>query len=256
MFLGYPQGIKGYKVLDLTSNSIHISRNIIFYEHIFPYALSSQPSTSYLDDFIFPHRISDSFQSIGINDSPSSTSILSSTMPIAPSDAALGAMPSTAPSAAPGVVPSAAPDAAHGEAPSVAHDAAPPASPNAVSSAAHGAGPSATPCATPNSAKPNHVVPLLFSSIPSPLPTVISLPLSSASNPTLRRSTRPHKPPPYLSQYACKSVSTKPQSCLPYDVSTYLDYSHLGPSFKSFVMEVNSTPSNPASFHQAVQYPE
>ena len=135
MFLGYPQGIKGYKVLDLTSNSIHISRNIIFYEHIFPYALSSQPSTSYLDDFIFPHRTSDSFQSIGINDSPSSTSILSSTMPIAPSDAALGAMPSAAPSAAPGVVPSAAPDAAHGEAPSAAHDAAPPASPNAASSA-------------------------------------------------------------------------------------------------------------------------
>ena len=156
-------------------------------------------------------------------------------MPIAPFDVAPGAVPSAAPSATPGVVPSAA------------HDAAPPASPNVVSSA--------TPSAAPNFAKPDHVVPL-FSSIPSPLPTVIPLPLSSTSNPTLKRSTRPHKPPSYLSQYACKSVSTKPQSGLPYDVSAYLDYSHLGPSFKSFVMAVNSTPSVPASFHQAMQYPE
>ena len=59
-----------------------------------------------------------------------------------------------------------------------------------------------------------------------------------------------------ISQYACKSVSTKPQSGLPYDVSSYLDYSHLDPSFKSFVMAVNSTPSDAASFHQAVQYLE
>ena len=43
---------------------------------------------------------------------------------------------------------------------------------------------------------------------------------------------------------------------MPYDVSAYLDYSHLGPSFKSFVMAVNSTPSDPASFHQAMQCPE
>ena len=168
-------------------------------------------------------------------------------MPIAPFDVAPGAVPSAAPSATPGVVPSAAPGAAH--------DATPPASPNAVSSEAHGAAPSATPNAAPNFAKPDHVVPL-FSSIPSPLPTVIPFPLSSTSNPTLKRSTRPHKPPPYLSQYACKSVSTKPQSGLPYDVSAYLDYSHLGPSFKSFVMAVNSTPSVLASFHQAMQYPE
>ena len=247
VFLGYPQGIKGYKVLDLNSNSVHISRNIIFYEHIFPYAISSHPFTSYLDDFIFSHCTSDHSQSVGINDSLSSTSILSCTMLIAPFAASPGAVPSTAPGAA--------------------HDAAPPASPNAASTAAHGAGhtaipsaapnttPSAAPSATPNSADSAHVVPL-FSSIPSLLPTDIPPPFSSPSNHTLRRSTRPHKPPPYLSQYACKFVSTKPQSGLPYDVSVYLDYSHLGPRFKSFVMAVNFTPLGPASFHQAVQYPE
>ena len=48
VFLGYPNGIKGYKVLDLDFNSIFISRDIVFYESIFPYASASHPSTSYL----------------------------------------------------------------------------------------------------------------------------------------------------------------------------------------------------------------
>ena len=60
MFLGYPYGIKGYKVLDLESNSIFISRDVIFYEHIFPYVASVQPLATYLDDFVFPHYIPDS----------------------------------------------------------------------------------------------------------------------------------------------------------------------------------------------------
>ena len=59
VFLGYPHGIKGYKVLDLDSNSIFISRDIVFYEAIFPYASTSHPSISYLDDFVFPHATSD-----------------------------------------------------------------------------------------------------------------------------------------------------------------------------------------------------
>ena len=200
MFLGYPQGIKGYKVLDLTSNSVHISRNIIFYEHIFPNALSSQPSLSYLDDFIFPHCISESSQSVDTIHLPSSISI---------------DIPSTT-----------------------------------------DVDPSTLPVATADSAEPDLVAIPSLTSNASSFPTVSPLTSPSTSNPTLRRSTRSYKPPPYLSQYACKSISTKPHSSLPYDVSAYLDYSHLGPTFKSFVMEVNSTPSEPTSFHQAVQYPE
>ena len=216
VFLGYPQGIKGYKVLDLTYNSVHISRNIIFYEHIFPYTLSSQPSTSYLDDFIFPHCTSESSQSIDTVNLPSSISIdPTSTINVDPST--LPAAPSNAAPAAPSTLPTAAPSA------------------------------------TPDSTKPDPIaIPSLNSNLSTFL-TVSPLTLPSASNPTLRRSTRSHKPPSYLSQYACKSVSTNPHSGQPYDVSNYLDYSHLGPTFKSFVIAVNSTPSNPASFHQAVQ---
>lgn len=36
--LGYPSGYKGYKLLDLESNKVHISQNITFHEEIFPYA--------------------------------------------------------------------------------------------------------------------------------------------------------------------------------------------------------------------------
>lgn len=59
VFLGYSHGIKGYKVLDLDTNSVYISRDIVFYESIFPYASDSCPSTSYLTNFVFPHVTSD-----------------------------------------------------------------------------------------------------------------------------------------------------------------------------------------------------
>ena len=80
-----------------------------------------------------------------------------------------------------------------------------------------------------------------------PIPSTSSLPITPL--PVLRRSTRPHNPPPYLFEYSCKSISTKPNSGLPYDILDCLDYSHLGPTFHSFVMVVNTTPSKLVSFH-------
>ena len=38
VFLGYPAGYKGYKLLDLDTNTINISRNVTFHGAIFPYA--------------------------------------------------------------------------------------------------------------------------------------------------------------------------------------------------------------------------
>ncbi|CAA7029149.1 unnamed protein product [Microthlaspi erraticum] len=38
VFLGYPSGYKGYKLLDLETNKIHISRHVVFHEEIFPFA--------------------------------------------------------------------------------------------------------------------------------------------------------------------------------------------------------------------------
>nr|GMD39423.1 Retrovirus-related Pol polyprotein from transposon TNT 1-94 [Ipomoea batatas] len=36
-FLGYANGTKGYKVYDLVSKELFISRDVVFYEHIFPF---------------------------------------------------------------------------------------------------------------------------------------------------------------------------------------------------------------------------
>ena len=84
-------------------------------------------------------------------------------------------------------------------------------------------------------------------SISNPIPSDFPSPI--CPSPILRRSTRPHNPPPYLSEYSYKSVSTKPGFGLPYNISDFLDYSHLGPTFHSFVMAVTATPSKPVSFN-------
>ncbi|CAE5963143.1 unnamed protein product [Arabidopsis arenosa] len=50
VFLGYPSGYKGYKVLNLETHSISISRNVIFHEDIFPFQ-SLELSSNTLDLF-------------------------------------------------------------------------------------------------------------------------------------------------------------------------------------------------------------
>jgi hypothetical protein len=46
IFIGYPHGTKGYKLFSLTTKSVFISRNVIFHEHIFPYASNMLPTLS------------------------------------------------------------------------------------------------------------------------------------------------------------------------------------------------------------------
>lgn len=41
IFLGYPSGFKGYKILDMESNVISIPRHVIFHEAIFPFLSST-----------------------------------------------------------------------------------------------------------------------------------------------------------------------------------------------------------------------
>ena len=43
VFLGYPFGAKGYKVMDLASHSMFISRDVHFYESIFPFQSHGLP---------------------------------------------------------------------------------------------------------------------------------------------------------------------------------------------------------------------
>lgn len=41
-FLGYPNGFKYYKLLNLESDTVFISRNVVFHESLFPFADSNQ----------------------------------------------------------------------------------------------------------------------------------------------------------------------------------------------------------------------
>lgn len=74
VFLGYPAGYKGYKWLDVQSNSIFISRNVVFHENIFLFLQSPTP-TGY-EDF-FPRF------SVPLDSSSTSSS---STIPTAPTE--------------------------------------------------------------------------------------------------------------------------------------------------------------------------
>ena len=146
--------------MDLESNFVHISRDVIFYEHIFPYVIYSQLSASRLDDFIFPHCASNNPTSILASDS--------SLPPIQP----LVTPPS-------------------------------PSIPTETSTDFIG---TSTDCILSIELIPSN-------SISDPIQS--ESPLSIPPSPILRRSTRPHNPPLYLSEYSCKSVNTKPGPGLP-----------------------------------------
>lgn len=64
IFLGYPFGKKGYKILQLHNNQIFVSRNVKFVENIFPFAFSKPlstlfpqcfPTSDVEDTLVFPH---------------------------------------------------------------------------------------------------------------------------------------------------------------------------------------------------------
>ena len=42
MFIGYPFGKKGWELYDLESKEIFVSRDVIFYEDIFPFILANK----------------------------------------------------------------------------------------------------------------------------------------------------------------------------------------------------------------------
>ena len=85
VFLGYPFGVKGYIVLDLSNNRVFLSRDVVFHENSFPFAsvsphivdhfLHSAVEASYsagVDGFVTPVSIFDP-TSLDIVDTPSSS---------------------------------------------------------------------------------------------------------------------------------------------------------------------------------------
>lgn len=60
VFHGYPVGYKGYKMLDISTNSVIISRDVVFHEQVFPYKdklfnlCSSSVNEEFFSDRIWP----------------------------------------------------------------------------------------------------------------------------------------------------------------------------------------------------------
>lgn len=71
--------------------------------------------------------------------------------------------------------------------------------------------------------------PSLF--VTPPLDTSPSTSLPITVLPHTRKSTKVHKAPVYLQDYACNSVAAVPVPGSPYDMVDFLTYSHLNPSY-------------------------
>ena len=56
IFIGYPSNHKGYKILDIKTKKIYVSRDVIFHEDLFPF----QDALSVQSDFLLSHDSSES----------------------------------------------------------------------------------------------------------------------------------------------------------------------------------------------------
>ena len=63
MFLGYPSGYKGYKLLDLDADQVFISRNVQFHEMIFPSSEISSNPYDIFSDRVIPYSSNHSLSS-------------------------------------------------------------------------------------------------------------------------------------------------------------------------------------------------
>lgn len=203
IFLGYPFGVNGYKELDLNTYTVFISRDVIFYENVFPFSAQAIDFTNPfvlgvdittegdLDTFVTPISIPDmpinSSESVPMSNHSCSSKLSSK---------------------------------------HYAHDAL-----------------------------PNDSI-----SLSDSIPIAVTNP--SADPPLIRKSTRVHKVPVYLKDFACTAATALPSttalshpSSSPYDISACSTYSHLDPEYKSYLMTVSEGHSTPQNFFQAVLDP-
>ena len=201
VFLGYPFGVKGYKVLDLAIHSVFLSRDVTFHEHSFPFAsVSSSVTYSFTscEDIVAPSSSAgnDSFVTpINVPD-------------FVPNDTDNALFPS--------------------------FTSADPVSDNGITSSLMTADVSPSPSQIFSPAAPSSSPPVVLT---PPVP--------------LKKSTRDTRPPAYLQDYACTTFA--PGAF--YDLAECLTYSHLEPSYQTYLLTVGSSPQDPQSFSQAVQDP-
>jgi len=53
ILLGYPQGVKGYRLFDLNTKEVFLSRDVIFHENVFPFHESGNAN---MESDLFEHE--------------------------------------------------------------------------------------------------------------------------------------------------------------------------------------------------------
>jgi len=59
VFVGYPYNMKGYKLFDLSTHTLLVSRDVVFHEDVFPFHASFQSPHPQYHDLVLPLSISD-----------------------------------------------------------------------------------------------------------------------------------------------------------------------------------------------------
>jgi hypothetical protein len=70
LFIGYPYNIKGYKLFDLSTHSVFVSRDVVFHESIFPYHPTFTSSNPHFHDIVLPVPISDDDLPFSLSSNP------------------------------------------------------------------------------------------------------------------------------------------------------------------------------------------
>ena len=234
IFLGYPFGVKGYKLLNLVTRQIFISSDVSFHENVFPFISSV---TSPQSSFFFPHICpnveipvntmfldpivsSSDLPSSTCNPTPISNQVLDPIPPVISDSAILESVPSD----------STVPQSALSDSANI------------------------------NSTEPDS---LSFDHSHIIVP--------HASIPSLRRSSRPSKVPAYLQDYKCsiitlielsqstslnnKSGTSTINPGTKYPISDYIDSSLLSSSYANFCSLSTSIPE-PRFYHEVVKDPK
>jgi len=221
VFIGYPFGTKGYKFFNLHTQSIVVSRDAVFHEQIFHFAINLTQSTR--DGCFLPFKSSNSHISLPISiDTSYEFPVF---LPSYYSNFKSTSQPSA--SYQPETHASPQPEQIH--------------QPDSFS-----------PQESHSQSHPINTLPQqsLDISLPS---------LSQPS--TLRQSTRIKTKPRYLQNYHGQLASSFPSlvsstaqhSGIPYSLSHYVSYDRLSPAYRNFCSSI-SAQSEPSFYHEAVKF--
>ena len=226
VFLGYLFGVKGYKLLDLTTKRLFVSRDVHFLETAFPFISPSHsfsPHTNIHLSHLFPSIAQPpaSLFDFSTSDGTSGTPTYASHDPIS-DNISTHDVPSD-------LIPPL--DSFHTE--------------SSVSASAD--------LLDENSIDSNP-----SQSIQPVLPSIIPTNLSQSSIP-LRKSSRISKPPAYLTDFQCSTVVnanlpplSANKSGTPFPLSKYLNSSKLSSNYAHFCSLIFAIPE-PTSYHEAVK---